>query len=89
MKIKTTLSYQVAIIGAGPYGLATAAHLRTAKIETCVFGEPMEFWQNQMPEGMFLRSSWDACHIADLHRTLTLDTYSAFTDCSGAEACSS
>ena len=72
MKIKTTLSHQVAIIGAGPYGLATAAHLRAAKIETCVFGEPMEFWQNQMLEGMFLRSSWDACHIADPHRTSRL-----------------
>jgi cation diffusion facilitator CzcD-associated flavoprotein CzcO len=76
-KTKTTLSHQVAIIGAGPYGLATAAYLRAAKIETCVFGEPMEFWENQMPEGMLLRSSWDACHIADPHRASTLDNYSA------------
>jgi thioredoxin reductase len=75
--MKTSLSSQVAIIGAGPYGLATAAHLRAAKIETCVFGEPMEFWQNQMPEGMLLRSSWGACHIADPHCTSTLDNYSA------------
>ncbi|HKC01120.1 MAG TPA: NAD(P)-binding domain-containing protein [Terriglobales bacterium] len=75
--MKTNLSHQVAIIGAGPYGLATAAHLRAAKIETCVFGEPMEFWQNQMPEGMLLRSSWDACHIADPQCTSTLDNYSA------------
>jgi FAD-dependent urate hydroxylase len=72
-----TDSHQVAIIGAGPYGLAIAAHLRAAKIETCVFGEPMEFWENQMPEGMFLRSSWDACHIADPQRASTLDSYSA------------
>jgi FAD-dependent urate hydroxylase len=77
MTMKSNLSHQVAIIGAGPYGLATAAHFRAAKIETCVFGEPMEFWQNQMPEGMFLRSSWDACHIADPHRSSTLDSYSA------------
>lgn len=77
MKRKSTLSHQVAIIGAGPYGLATAAHLRAAGIETCVFGEPMEFWENQMPEGMLLRSSWDACHIADPHRASTLDNYSA------------
>jgi FAD-dependent urate hydroxylase len=77
MTNKTGLSHQVAIIGAGPYGLAAAAHLRAAKIETCVFGKPMEFWENQMPEGMFLRSSWDACHIADPHRASTLDRYSA------------
>ena len=75
--MKTNLSHQVAIIGAGLYGLATAAHLRAAKIETCVFGEPMEFWQNQMPEGMLLRSSWDACHIADPQCTSTLDNYLA------------
>jgi FAD-dependent urate hydroxylase len=75
--MKTNFGHQVAIIGAGPYGLATAAHLRAAKIETCVFGQPMEFWENQMPEGMLLRSSWDACHIADPHRSSTLDNYSA------------
>jgi lysine/ornithine N-monooxygenase len=75
--MKTNVSHQVAIIGAGPYGLAIAAHLRQAKIETCLFGEPMEFWQNQMPEGMLLRSSWDACHIADPLRASTLDSYSA------------
>jgi cation diffusion facilitator CzcD-associated flavoprotein CzcO len=55
--------------------LAAAAHLRASKIETCVIGEPMEFWENQMPEGMLLRSSWDASHIADPHRTSTLDYY--------------
>jgi cation diffusion facilitator CzcD-associated flavoprotein CzcO len=77
LTMKTSLSHQVAVIGAGPYGLATAAYLRAAKIETCVFGEPMSFWENQMPEGMLLRSSWDACHIADPHRSSTLDNYSA------------
>jgi cation diffusion facilitator CzcD-associated flavoprotein CzcO len=49
------LTTQVAIIGAGPYGLATAAHLRAAKIETCVFGEPMAFWENQMPKGFLTK----------------------------------
>jgi len=43
--MKTNLLHEVAILGAGPYGLATAAHLRAVKIETCVFGEPMEFWE--------------------------------------------
>jgi FAD-dependent urate hydroxylase len=80
--MKHNLSHQVAIIGAGPYGLATAAHLRATKIETCVFGQPMEFWENQMPEGMFLRSSWDACHIADPDRTSTLNNYSALQNIS-------
>ena len=66
---------EVSIIGAGPYGLAVAAHLRAAKIETRVFGRAMEFWKNNMPTGMLLRSSWDASHISDPSGMLTLDHY--------------
>jgi hypothetical protein len=65
----------VAIIGAGPYGLSAAAYLRAAGVETRVFGEPMAFWQNQMPAGMYLRSNWGASHIADPKQELTLDAY--------------
>jgi thioredoxin reductase len=65
----------VAIIGAGPYGLSVAAHLEAAGIQPYVFGEPMVFWQRNMPSGMFLRSSWDASHIADPGGKWTLDEY--------------
>jgi FAD-dependent urate hydroxylase len=65
----------VAVIGAGPYGLSAAAYLRAAGLETRVFGEPMAFWQVQMPAGMCLRSNWGASHIADPKRDLTLDEY--------------
>ena len=65
----------VAIIGAGPYGLSAASYLRAAGVETRVFGEPMAFWENQMPTGMCLRSNWGASHIADPNRELTLDAY--------------
>jgi len=34
----------VAIIGAGPYGLSLAAHLAEKKIEHRIFGRPMQFW---------------------------------------------
>lgn len=55
----------VAIFGAGPYGLSAAAHLSTlAGLEVRIFGEPMSFWQTQMPRGMYLRSNWPATHIA-------------------------
>jgi FAD-dependent urate hydroxylase len=63
------------IIGAGPYGLSSAAYLRAAGVETRVFGEPMAFWENQMPAGMCLRSNWGASHIADPKQELTLDAY--------------
>ena len=65
----------VTVIGAGPYGLSSAAYLQAAGVETRVFGEPMAFWENQMPAGMCLRSNWGASHIADLKRALTLDEY--------------
>jgi Pyridine nucleotide-disulphide oxidoreductase len=66
---------QVTIIGAGPYGLSAAAYLRAHRIEARVFGEPMSFWEHQMPKGMCLRSNWGASHIADPARKLTLDSY--------------
>jgi FAD-dependent urate hydroxylase len=65
----------VTVLGAGPYGLAAAAYLRAAGVETRVFGEPMSFWEKQMPTGMCLRSSLGASHIADPEQELTLDAY--------------
>ena len=68
----------VTIIGAGPYGLSAAAHLRTVKgLEVRVFGEPMSFWERNMPVGMFLRSNWTATQIADPNHSLTLEAYQA------------
>jgi cation diffusion facilitator CzcD-associated flavoprotein CzcO len=47
------------VIGAGPYGLATAACAKRAGIEQHVVGKPMAFWRDNMPAGMFLRSGPD------------------------------
>ena len=67
----------VAIVGAGPYGLAAAAALRdVGGLEIRVFGEPMRFWET-MPTGMLLRSAWEACHIGFPRGELTLDRYQA------------
>jgi FAD-dependent urate hydroxylase len=66
---------QITVLGAGPYGLSAAAYLRDAGVEARVFGEPMAFWQKQMPVGMCLRSNWGASHIADPRGDLTLDEY--------------
>jgi FAD-dependent urate hydroxylase len=72
---------EIAIIGAGPHGLAAAAHLRRAGRECCVFGDPMSFWR-EMPAGMVLRSNWTATSIAEPDGPLSLDRYCAAT---GAE----
>jgi FAD-dependent urate hydroxylase len=47
------------VIGAGPYGLATASCAKHAGIEQVVVGKPMAFWRENMPAGMFLRSGSD------------------------------
>jgi cation diffusion facilitator CzcD-associated flavoprotein CzcO len=68
----------VAVIGAGPYGLSATAHLRTVKgLDVHTFGEPMSFWEHNMPVGMLLRSGWAATHLADPDHSLTLERYQA------------
>lgn len=71
------MTCHVAIIGSGPYGLAAASHLRAANIDTHVFGQPMDFWEKQMPAGMFLRSPARASNISDPQACLTLHRFSA------------
>jgi cation diffusion facilitator CzcD-associated flavoprotein CzcO len=46
----------VAIVGAGPYGLCIAAYLNAAGVDCRVFGEPMQCWSRHMPPGMYLKS---------------------------------
>ena len=68
----------VAILGAGPYGLAAAAHLRQAGVKVRVLGDPMSFWRG-MPAGMLLRSNWSATCISDFQGPLTLDAFRSAT----------
>jgi FAD-dependent urate hydroxylase len=70
----------IAIVGAGPYGLSAAAHLRSAKgLDILVFGKPMSFWETHMPKGMLLRSPLAGSHLSDPARALTLEAYQAVT----------
>jgi FAD-dependent urate hydroxylase len=65
----------IAIVGAGPYGLSSAAHLSAAGLDVRVFGEPMQFWAKGMPEGMLLRSPRVASTISDPQSAFTLEAY--------------
>src|SRR5580704_17895506 len=66
----------VAIIGAGPYGLSAAAHLRRVKgLDVQVFGQPMSFWDLHMPHGMLLRSNWSATQISGPDSSLSLERF--------------
>lgn len=68
-------SCDVAIVGAGPYGLSAGIHLKAKGLAVRVFGEPMEFWANKMPEGMLLRSPRIASNLSDPDRAFTLDAF--------------
>lgn len=65
---------EVAVLGAGPYGLAVAAALRESGVEHRVIGDPMSFWR-EMPQGMVLRSNWTATAISDYDGPFNLDAY--------------
>ena len=67
----------VAIVGAGPYGLAAATQLRekTDRLNIVGFGEPMSFWAGQMPRGMLLRSPYVASDIGDPEGPYRLAAY--------------
>ncbi|MFC7257711.1 FAD-dependent oxidoreductase [Streptomyces lutosisoli] len=67
--------HPVAVIGAGPFGLSTAAHLRARGVPVRVFGEPMVSWRDHMPEGMLLKSTPAASSINAPQRGHTLLDY--------------
>ncbi|HMH46143.1 MAG TPA: NAD(P)-binding domain-containing protein, partial [Solirubrobacteraceae bacterium] len=67
----------VAIVGAGPYGLAVGAHLRAAGVAVRQFGRTMSYWREQMPRDMLLRSSLKASSISDPNRALRIEHYAA------------
>jgi thioredoxin reductase len=67
--------HDVAIVGAGPYGLSLAAHLNDRNIDFQIFGEPMQFWRDHMPKGMYLKSDGFASNLYDPKRSYTLRHY--------------
>jgi hypothetical protein len=67
----------VAVIGAGPYGLAIAAHLRSVGVDFRIFGTPMYRWRTHMPEGMCLKSEGCASNLFAPAGGYTLKHYCA------------
>jgi thioredoxin reductase len=67
------------IVGAGPYGLSIAAHLRAAGIPFQLFGSTLESWRAFMPAGMVLKSEPFASNLWDPRRQFTLKRFAAET----------
>jgi thioredoxin reductase len=65
----------IAIVGAGPYGLSIAAHLRAAGVAFRIFGSPMRTWCAHMPDGMLLKSDGFASNLSDPSATFTLQRF--------------
>ena len=70
-----TAHYDVVVMGAGPYGLAAAAHLQGHGLKVGVFGKPLNLWRENMPQGMLLRSYWWATNISDPRKKYDLEHY--------------
>jgi cation diffusion facilitator CzcD-associated flavoprotein CzcO len=67
-------SVDVAIIGAGPYGLSLASQLSKRRVEHRIFGPPMDTWRKMSP-GMHLKSVGFATSLITPDRHPTLPEY--------------
>ncbi len=68
-------SIEVAVVGAGPYGLSIAAHLQGSGVAFRIFGPPMETWREHMPAGMLLKSDGFASSLSDPAAEFTMKHY--------------
>ena len=66
------MTLDLAIIGAGPYGLSIAAYLAPTGLSFRIFGVPMEVWRKHMPKGMHLKSDGFASNLNDPDASFTL-----------------
>jgi thioredoxin reductase len=65
----------VAIIGAGPYGLSLAAHLRAHGVNFRIFGKALDTWCQHMPKGMLLKSEGFASSLSAPNASASLKAY--------------
>lgn len=67
----------IVIVGAGPYGLSIAAHLRRQGVDYRIYGMPMHNWRTRMPQGMLLKSDGFASNLMAPGGEMTLSDYCA------------
>lgn len=74
-KVEGASVTEVVVIGAGPYGLSVAAHLRAANVPFRIFGKPMHLWAQHMPKGLTLKSDGFASNLSAPGNPFTLRDY--------------
>jgi len=67
--------YDAVVVGAGPYGLSTAAHLLGRGLKVAVFGKTLDMWRQHMPKRMLLRSHWWATNLSDPRKDFRFDRF--------------
>jgi len=72
-----SLGEDVVIIGAGPYGLSVAAHLRAQGVGFRILGHAMQSWCEGMPAGIHLKSDGFASNLYEPAGQFTLERYCA------------
>jgi flavin-dependent dehydrogenase len=84
---RTVRTKEIVVIGAGPYGLSTVAHLQNAGADPYLIGKPMSFWQDNMPGGMLLRSKSEASNIAAPQKHLSIAAYERLSSAGSPTRC--
>jgi cation diffusion facilitator CzcD-associated flavoprotein CzcO len=64
LELKMKQYCEVAIIGAGPYGLSLAAQLAGRGVDFRIFGKPLDTWASHMPKNMTLKSEGFASNLS-------------------------
>jgi len=65
--------HRIAIIGAGPFGLALAARLQAAHADFVLYGRVMSFWRENVAQGTQLLTHSKRCSFA--HNDFDVDGY--------------
>jgi hypothetical protein len=68
------------IVGAGPYGISLAANASAQQLSHRMFGQPMSFWKEGMPQNMYVRTPYQFVSFSDYESRYTMERFAEETD---------